>query len=384
MAKKSGIQERATTRARGRRINPQAHGMRMPLTDQVVVHIRSWLAEEQVLPGHFIPSERALSEMFGVSRVTVRRALRILIKDQTLSSVACRGYSLSPFAVRENGETPRTPILFIHAVPPVANVPMERRHQRIWAGVREEAVKHGLLAMVCWIAEEALTASCVLELARITKTVLCDYTCEKSLRALLDAGIHVVKLQYYRNSDLPIDAIVQDDVGGMEAAVRHLFCRGHRRIGYVDAADLFRSERRELNMMHRLSGFKTCTRQLGIADTCVVLPYSEEDAAALTRRFLDMGVTALIFPYVRSWHAMRPELERNGILIPSDFGVVIWQAESLPDDPWHLPDHVAWSREEMGREAVRRLLLRLKENNAEPTTIMIPCQVIDAGTGGKA
>jgi DNA-binding LacI/PurR family transcriptional regulator len=37
----------------------------------------------------------------------------------------------------------------------------------------------------------------------------------------------------------------------------------------------------------------------------------------------------------------------------------------------------------MGREAARRLLLRLDRPDADPATLVIPAQLVDRGTGGR-
>ena len=102
----------------------------------------------------------------------------------------------------------------------------------------------------------------------------------------------------------------------------------------------------------------------------------------MTERFLSRGVTALVFPHTDYWLAVYSELERHGIRIPSDFGVVVWGAQSGPESGVPAPTTIVWDQERMGREAVRRLLLHLRGENPEPATILIPCQLVDHGTGG--
>src|SRR5258706_2899930 len=51
---------------------------RMRSVDDIVAQLRDALAAGRIQPGERLPSERDLSETFGVSRATVREALRSL------------------------------------------------------------------------------------------------------------------------------------------------------------------------------------------------------------------------------------------------------------------------------------------------------------------
>jgi len=59
---------------------------RSPLYRQIVDSIASRIHEREWPPGHKLPSERALCEMYDVSQITVRRALRELAHSDMVSS----------------------------------------------------------------------------------------------------------------------------------------------------------------------------------------------------------------------------------------------------------------------------------------------------------
>lgn len=59
-------------------------GSPQPLYDQIVDKIVSLIEETPLLPNKPIPSERQLAESFGVSRMTVRKAINQLVEDRTL------------------------------------------------------------------------------------------------------------------------------------------------------------------------------------------------------------------------------------------------------------------------------------------------------------
>jgi GntR family transcriptional regulator len=77
-----------------------------PLYDRVYRVIADAIERGELQPGDRIPAERVLCEQLGVSRVTVRRALRRLVEDSLIVSSAGRGS-------------------FVSAAPPVGEPPNE-------------------------------------------------------------------------------------------------------------------------------------------------------------------------------------------------------------------------------------------------------------------
>lgn len=55
-----------------------------PLYRQIADRIREQIARGELKPGDALPTESALQTEFGVSRVTVRQALRQLVEQQIL------------------------------------------------------------------------------------------------------------------------------------------------------------------------------------------------------------------------------------------------------------------------------------------------------------
>ena len=55
-----------------------------PLYRQIADRIREQIARGELKPGDALPTESALQTEFGVSRVTVRQALRQLVEQQDL------------------------------------------------------------------------------------------------------------------------------------------------------------------------------------------------------------------------------------------------------------------------------------------------------------
>lgn len=61
--------------------------LRVPLYLQVYERILTMIREEQWVEGQLLPSERELSETFGVNRLTVRRALEMISKEGLVEKI---------------------------------------------------------------------------------------------------------------------------------------------------------------------------------------------------------------------------------------------------------------------------------------------------------
>ncbi len=352
------------------------------LAEKVARLIREQIAAGQLTPGSCVLSERDLSNRMRVSRGTVRRGLERLVQDGLLRREPGKGYSLrGPQEAAAGGTgTERGAVLFMHHLSE-EQLMEGRRHARIWAGAREEAARSGLLTLISSIPEGELTAGKAAEIARVTGGVLCDHTDPKSAQVLLAAGVPVVQLDYYRHPSLPVDAVVQDDSGGIELAVRHLHGRGHRKIGYLDTTERYRVSGHPLNAARRLLGFGLACSAIGPEVEGLVASVGEDVGEAVLD-VIGRGATAVVIPHSDLWARARAALASRGIELPGDFGVVLWGGDLLGAEEDVLT-HVTWSKEQMGREAVRRLLLRMGRRSVEPATILIPTTLVDRGTGGR-
>ncbi len=66
------------------------------LTERVREAITARIASGNLAPGHQLPTERELSETFGVSRVTIRRAIALLAESGLVYAIQGRGTYVAP------------------------------------------------------------------------------------------------------------------------------------------------------------------------------------------------------------------------------------------------------------------------------------------------
>ena len=283
------------------------------LATRVYSRIREQIAQGAIKPGQCVPSERELENRMKVSRVTVRRGLDQLVREGFLRREPGRGYFVpTPDIAAPSGGNGHKALLFIHNHSE-EELASGTYHARMWAGAREEAARHGFITMISSLPAEALTPGKTADLARIATGVLCDHPHSSAIRALLKAGIPTVQVDYYRD-ELAVDTVVQDDVGGIIHAVRHLFDHGHRQIGYLDAGASLRAMNLSANTDRRRAGFLLSCEHLGLSSALIAPAcYTTGEAAASVHDLLSAGITALIVPHSELWPSARDTLRSAGI-----------------------------------------------------------------------
>jgi LacI family transcriptional regulator len=357
---------------------------RRTLTQQVAEGIRERIRSGELGPGDAVPSERELSRVMEVSRVTARNALLRLVEEGLLRREAGRGYFVkSESETAVNGRSGGA-LVFVHGKSEEEIAPGST-HAAMYAGAREEAARAGATVLVNPVREAVITPRKAEELRAVAGGVICDQTGAESVRALLEAGVPTVQIHYYREG-VPVDTVVQDDVGGITQAVEYLAAHGHRAIGYLDTSEALRAAGIGANSEMRRAGYEMARRRFGLDARDELIGRVDPGAGRLGEVLagvLAAGATAVISAHRGVWIEARDEFAARGGKLPTSFGVVIWCSQPEEDDVRELPTYVTWDREQMGREAVRRLLLRLERPDLEPAQVVIPTRLVDCGTGGR-
>lgn len=138
------------------------------------------------------------------------------------------------------------------------------------------------------------------------------------VRELVDSGIPLVTIDHVFNNRL---AVVSDNVGGVEALVRHVYQKGHRRIAFLHGERTAVTE-------NRLTGFYRACEELGLeipeeyVRECV---YHDPDrCAAVTRELLELPEppTCILFPDDYSYIGGLNVINERGLKVPEDISAV--------------------------------------------------------------
>jgi len=151
-----------------------------------------------------------------------------------------------------------------------------------------------------------------------------DFT-NPQVQELVDSGIPLVTIDHVFNNRL---AVVSDNVSGVEALVRHVHSKGHRKIAFLHG------ERTSVTN-NRLIGFHRTCEELGlqIPDEYVIeCVYHDPDRCAeATRQLLSLPdrPTCILFPDDYSYIGGMRALAEAGLRIPEDISAVGYDGINL-------------------------------------------------------
>ena len=259
-----------------------------PLHARVAARVRRDVREGTYAPGARLPAEVDLARQLGVSRGTVRQALTNLLAEGLLETRPGRG----TFVV--DGGSQAAAGLIGMVLPSVVHA----RNPELIHGA-EEAVRQAGYSLVLGISgdDHWLESEQLQRIVNQGASGLIVYTVDggdsrqdvPALRRLVARGFPLVLIDRYI-PDLPVDAVVMDNVGGGFLATQHLVQMGYRRIGYIGTDNIGTS-----SIVERMAGYHWALQQYG-------LQHSADLVCAAIRRLL-------------SWPPREAEKEQHNVQV---------------------------------------------------------------------
>ena len=237
----------------------------LPLYYQVYRSLLGRIREDEYAPGDALPPERRLTELYGVSRITVVKALDLLERDGVIERQHGRGTF-----VREPEETAPPPTL---AFLPGGLV--HPYHYSVQVGIARVAAERRANLNV--LAHYRGVNGSVDELfSRVAGFIVYPKGQESArlYRELLERALPLVMVDRYLDG-VEADAVVFDDEVAAYKLTRHLLRRGHTRLAFVDHREPEVSASKD-----RLAGFFRALRDAGLGadsrnDAQVWLEYAD-------------------------------------------------------------------------------------------------------------
>lgn len=259
---------------------------------------------------------RDVAERAGVSPSTVSRAFTRpeKVDDATRRRIADLAAELGyePSRAARTLKTGRTGALGI-VVPDLSN-PF---FPDVVRGVQHRARQHGYSVLLADSDEDPATE---LELGRtlahnVDALVLCSPRMSDAELAEVAALRPVVLVN--RETSGPVPSVTIDNAGGAHQAVRHLVALGHRRLGYVGATGVSRSD------AQRRAAFAAATADAGVAGVTVgsFAPTVEGGAAAADEALLADVTAVLVYNDIMAV-GLVGRLTRLGVDLPGRLSVV--------------------------------------------------------------
>lgn len=195
-----------------------------------------------------------------------------------------------------------------------------------------------------------------------------DFT-DPQVQELVDSGIPLVTIDHVFNNRL---AVVSDNVSGMEALVRYVYGKGHRKIAFLHGE-------RTTVTFNRLTGFYRACEELGLEipeeyiRECVY--HDPSRCAQATRELLELPdrPTCIIFPDDYSYIGGMNTITEMGLRIPEDISAVGYDGIHLA----RVLRLTTYSQnvEELGRTAAQRLISLIEH----PKTTLIDRVLVPGG-----
>lgn len=203
--------------------------------------------------------------------------------------------------------------------------------------------------------------------------VLSDETDPALLQAIETAGFPVLLME--REARFRADMIATDHSGGMRKAVAHLIGLGHRRIALVTGGTQTRSGR------DRAAGYRAAYAAAAMpVDEALIRCGSLTTAYAFaeTQRLLAASnpPTAVIAGGNLMLAGVLRALKQLGKAIPGDVSVISSGETELAELASPPIGVIRWDLAAFGREAAGLMLERMKNPEAPPRRVIVPCELV--------
>ena len=363
------------------RLDPDAP---VPLYQQVAADLRRRIASGEMVVGEQIPPHRELAIVYGVSIITINKALSGLISDGLLYSHVGRGTFVAVRPATIAGTAAQTTIGFVlrDLSSPFFSLVAHCAQQRadaLGVGLVFASSSNRLDREEEQIRRLRTLGVHGLIIVSMSRT----YRIGEAIQALHEADFPYVMVSYTGGEDVPFVGVDLAKCGYL--VTKHLISLGHKRIGYV--ADKRGSENGEL----RGSGYHRALAEAGLeADPRFLLEYPREGewndyqsgydvaerVAAMSDRpdalfaFNDLGALGLI-----------DGLVDRGVRVPEDIAVV-----GLDDIDLAARSRVPLTTarqpvEQIGTRAVDFVLARIRGEHPVVRQILEPALVVRASCG---
>ena len=361
---------------------------------------------DQIRSGSFsydkpICTEAELTERYGVSRITVRRALAelenrgILYRKRGVGSFVRKDiYQLSDFSPPEKGDAGNTSKLFAFVLP---------------FNISRTGLTGTYQAASFYLAEHGC----------MTSVYISESTGENRARHILDrlAGMNIAGVAYYPYTsnihlplihqllfagkpvvlmDLPspcthLASVSSDNFHGSLELMKHLLSLGHRRIAFLSGV----SPQDRVTVSDRLSGYLISLTEAGIPiDTGLICTSMAEEARSLPeenpasliavlKAFHLKGVTAVVTEHDGIAYQVLRACEQIGMKVPEELSVCGFdRSEWVSMQSGKVITTVAQDYPAIGRAVGELLYTGLSRPLTAHSPVIIPTRLIPGNTTG--
>ena len=315
----------------------------------------------------------------GVSTASVSRVLNdrpsvtLAVRQKVMRSVEALEYRPSRVARRLRTKS-------THVIGLIITDIQNLFYTSVTRGIEDVASRNGYSLILCNTDEDAARERLYLEVMHdenVAGIILASATETGHDPKLLSGHIPVVALDRLI-TDVKVDTVLVDNVGGAKKAVSHLLSLGHRRIG------LIRGQQEITTSIERQAGYEQALKEYGLPiDPALIRQASLRQVALADSRQQTLDLlalperpTALFTTNAMITLGTLTAIHEIGLCIPDDIAVV-----AFDDIPWVTLLNppltvVPQPTYELGTTAAEMLLARITESDRPPTQVRLDLQLV--------
>jgi DNA-binding LacI/PurR family transcriptional regulator len=352
-----------------------------PLHARLRGAIQTQLMDGTLKPGEILPAERVLKEQLGISRATIRQAIKSLTNEGWLKSVVGAG----TFVLEQKEASPHNTLVGI--IVPDSNyyiyypeLASSLNFRLRSAGYRVDTSVHNERYETLTEVASSLLAQDVAAVVVVAPT---GHDGKRVLRELRAKGVIVMMLTRYLEDFNDVDYVGADNKHIGYEATRHLVEFGHTGIIHVAASSTSTA-------FDRAAGYVQAMQEAGLKAQIFLAPEEQApmppelmgyvldgEPAALWQRVAAGEITGLFCfnDRIASW--VQKEVRQFNLVVPRDLSLI--SVDNMPyADFFDTPlTTFALPGEEIGEEAATLLLRRLKGESFPPQYILLPATFIN-------
>ena len=304
----------------------------------IAAQLRVRIRDDRLSPGEALPSERDLAREYDVTRLTLRKAVDLLIQD----GILIRQHGRGMFVAARADSAGREKVVYIGSTE-------EHFYQTFHSRLCVEGQVRGRQVVAFTPSEESVDLASLELLLKEAVGVICVHNEWPRVHSLVPDGTTVVRVTGFESFE-PEDlrdgdrgcVLTTDTYRAAKLAVEHLCELGHTRIGLMDTGHV-RNEDDELLWKIRprrppYLGYRSALREAGVYEEFIlgtppkpVDGWKDKDKHAAKRYLEQLAELPSAFVCVGDFRAgplIRAATEM-GIRVPDDMSVV-----GMGNTPW--------------------------------------------------
>ena len=316
-------------------------------------------------PNDPLPGEEELAKEYGVSLITVRRAMTELKQDGAIVRVRGRGSFVKKPEGRAAPATQRV-IAFLLSHDNNAAVSITR----IISGVMDVLSARGYKLVVEWNVTSGPIQRDVMEkMLQLGVEGFLIYPFDpdadaRSYEYLERCGTPYVLIDRYPHGQ-KAEYVGSDNLEGGRAALKALTGRGHRRLGVVTHLDFLSSER------ERVMGFRDAAEDEGAAVTVI------NGTERLKQAVAENGITGLFCISDRVAARAIQKLKAEGLDVPGDVSVIGFDDCYFEGAAGEAFSSVRQDFRGIGEMAAKRILARMENPAAGRLKTLLRAEIVE-------